>query len=319
MATFLCRALLAAVLAQGTSAVPPRDPLASPPGRGVRDANDARGWVALGRVYLDLLIADRVGRTRGDTVWTHIVLDSADRAFARAAAAFGLVGVSPEGDSARVLRVQVWSERALLVWERSGITRGADVWGPVPGDLRLSPVLEELGENLLRACSAHGVLLTAAAADSYAAWYMRYVRGLRPDLLVVPLAVWRSDPAFRVRAAADLRLGPGGRGGGATWLAALVERRPACISMAFERPPDGGARLRWTARPLVWVAARHSGDDRVPPRDFVFAALRMALDNHDPWARSALALYARAARATPALCEALTTFKIAHEISECRG
>jgi hypothetical protein len=88
--------------------------------------------------------------------------------------------------------------------------------------------------------------------------------------------------------------------------------------MAFERPPDSRARLRWTARPLVWVAGRHSGGDRVPPRDFVFAALKMALDDHDPWARSALALYARSARATPALCEGLGAFEIAREISGCR-
>ena len=316
MATFLCRALLAAALAQGTSVAPPRDSLGSPRAGVARDPNDGHSWAALGRLYLGLLAADHSGPTRRDTVWAHAVLDSADQALARAAASLGPIGVSPEGDSARVLRVQVWSERALLAWELGGITRGAAVWGPVPADLRLSPVLEELGENLLRACPTHGVLLTAAAADSYAAWYMRYVRGLRPDLLVVPLTVWRSDPAFRVRAAADLRLGPVGRGAG--WLAALVERRPACISMAFERPPGGRVQLRWTARPLVWVAGRHPGDDRVPPRDFVFAALRMALDDHDPWARSALALYARAARTTRALCEALGAFRISRENSGCR-
>jgi hypothetical protein len=316
MATFLCRALLAAALAQGTSAVPPRDSLASPRGRVARDPNDGHSWAALGRLYLGLLTADRTGQGRRDTNWTHAVLDSADHALARAAASLGPAGVSPEGDSARVLRVQVWSERALLAWELGGIAHGTDAWGPVPPDLRLSPVLEELGENLLRACPTHGVLLTAAAADSYAAWYMRYVRGLRADLLVVPLTVWRGDPAFRVRAAADLRLGPAGRGEG--WLAALVQRRPACISMAFERPPGGGGQLRWTARPLVWVAARHLGDDPVPPRDFAFAALKMALDDRDPWARSALALYARAARATPALCEALSTFKVADANTGCR-
>ena len=314
MATFLCKALLAAALAQGSSAAPARDSLALPQDRVVRDPSDGHGWAVLGRLYLGLLTADR--EARRDTVWAAAVLDSADDALARAAALLGLAGVSPEGDSARVLRVQVWSERALLAWERGGVTRGAEVWGPLPADLRLSPVLQELGENLLRACPAHGVLLTAAAADSYGAWYMRYARGLRPDLLVVPLSVWHSDTAFRVRAAADLRLGPRGRGEG--WLAALVERRPACISMAFERPPDGRGQSRWTARPLVWVAGRQSGSDRVPPRDFVFAALKMALDDHDPWARSALALYARAARVTPALCEGLAEFKIPRESSGCR-
>ena len=315
MATFLCRVLLAAALAQGTPATPPRDSLASPRGPVARGPTDGHGWATLGRRFLGQLTTDRTGPTRRDTVWTRAVLDSADQALARAAASLGPVGVSPEGDSVRVLRVQVWSERALFGWEFRGLARGTDAWGPVPADLRLSPVLEELGENLLRACPAHGVLLTAAAADSYAAWFMRYVRGLRSDLLVVPLSVWRTDRPFRVRAAADLRLGPVGRGEG--WLAALVERRPVCISMAFERPPDGGARVRWTARPLVWVAGRHPGDDRVPPRDFVFAALRMALDDHDPWARSALALYARAARATRALCEALGAFKIPGARSGC--
>src|SRR6266699_3048310 len=58
-------------------------------------------------------------------------------------------------------------------------------------------VLDELGENLLRACPAGGLLLTAGDADFYAAWYMRFARGLRPDLLVLPLAAWRSTPATR--------------------------------------------------------------------------------------------------------------------------
>jgi hypothetical protein len=84
--------------------------------------------------------------------------------------------------------------------------------------------------------------------------------------------------------------------------------------MAFERPPDG-AHIRWRARPLVWVAARHQDDRGVPPRDFVFAALKMALEDDDPWARSALALYARATRA---LCEALGAFKVADASSGCR-
>src|SRR5205809_830132 len=74
-------------------------------------------------------------------------------------------------------------------------------------DLRVPPVLDELGENLLRACPAGGVLLTAGDADFYAAWYMRFARGLRPDLLVLPLAAWRSDAVLRARLMADLKLG----------------------------------------------------------------------------------------------------------------
>src|SRR5437660_1685659 len=81
------------------------------------------------------------------------------------------------------------------------------------------------------------------------------------------------------------------------------------------RPP--APRIGWSTRPLVWVAGPHLKDDRVPPRDFVFAALRLALDNNDAWAPPALALYARAARTTPALCEALKTFRLTNEIPRC--
>jgi hypothetical protein len=56
----------------------------------------------------------------------------------------------------------------------------------------------------------------------------------------------------------------------------------------------------------------------VPPRDFVFAALRVALDERGPWAAPALALYARAARATPALCEAFRAFRLIGEIGTCK-
>ncbi len=124
--------------------MPPQDSVAAPPAAVAPDSTDGRGWAARGRAYLAQLIADRNEQPRRDTVWTRAVLDSADQALAQAAAALGAPGVSPEGDSARVLRVQVWSERTLLAWEGGGIARGADFWGPVPADLRLSPVLEEL-------------------------------------------------------------------------------------------------------------------------------------------------------------------------------
>jgi len=191
-----------------------------------------------------------------------------------------------------------------------------ETWGPLPMDLRVPPVLDELGENLLRACPAGGVLLTAGDADFYAAWYMRFARGLRPDLLVIPLAAWRSDAVLRARLAADLKLRA--RTGADAWLGELVRRRPVCVSMAFERPPETRPRIRWETRPLVWVAGPEGKSPRVPPRDFVFGALRVALDATDPWAEPALAAYTRAARATPALCEAMATFRVATDVAACR-
>jgi hypothetical protein len=249
-------------------------------------------------------------------VAARLVLDTAEQLLARAVQLLGAEGSTPAGDSARVLRVGAWSLRSRLAWEERGLAVGPSEWGPVPLDLKLPPVLDELGENLLRACPMWGVLLTANDADSYAAWYMRFARGLRPDLFIVPLAAWRSDSALRSQLVTDLRLAR--HYGGDALLGELARHRPVCISMAFERPPEPNPRIGWTTRPLVWVAGPHLTDDRVPARDFVFAALRVALDGQDPWAQPALALYVRAARATPALCEAMRTFKVTDAIPGCR-
>jgi hypothetical protein len=320
MATFLCNALALVTLLQ---APPPTDSLATLRVRAARDSTDAQLWLLMGRAYLGLG-AEAHGatlRSSEDSEWTRAVLDTAEAALARAAALAGPLGTSAVGDSARVLRVGAWAARSWLAWESAGIGAGVEVWGPLPTDLRVPPVLDELGENLLRACPAGGVLLTAGDADFYAAWYMRFARGLRPDLLVVPLAAWRTDPALRARLVADLKLGRR-RGGGASgddaWLAELVRRRPVCVSMAFERPPETRPRIRWEVRPLVWVAGPEGKSPRVPPRDFVFGALRVALDAYDPWAEPALATYGRAARTTPALCEPMATFRVAAEVPTCR-
>jgi len=272
----------------------------------------------LGRLYLQL--AENAHgpphRALEDSAAVRALLDTSDAALARAGQLLAPSGSTPDGDSARVLRVGAWSARARLAWDEKGINVGPQEWGPVPLDLRVPPVLEELGENLLRACPMWGVLFTASEADSHAAWYMRFSRGLRPDVLIVPLAAWRADSLLRARVAADLKLAR--RRDPDAAIGELVKRRPVCVSMAFERPPEPRPRIGWATRPLVWVAGPHLKEDRVPPRDFVFAALRLALDNHDAWAPPALALYARAARATPPLCEALRTFRLTNEIPSCR-
>jgi len=238
---------------------PPTDSLDALRIRAARDSTDAQLWLLMGRAYLGLGVEAHgaTHRSSEDSEWTRAVLDTAEDALVRAAALAGPLGASAVGDSARVLRVGAWAARWWLGWESRGLDAGVETWGPLPGDLRVPPVLDELGENLLRACPAGGVLLTAGDADFYAAWYMRFARGLRPDLLVVPLAAWRSDPVLRARLVADLKLGrrrASGAAGDETWLAELVRRRPVCVSMAFERPPETRPRIRWGVRPLVWVA-----------------------------------------------------------------
>ncbi|HXL08540.1 MAG TPA: hypothetical protein VN964_16575 [Gemmatimonadales bacterium] len=313
MGTFLCSVVALATLVQA-----PSDSLAALRERVARDSLDGAGWLLVGRGYLQEAeeAHGRAHRAEGDSAWARAALDTAEAALARAVALAGPAGPSAAGDSARVLRVGVWAARSRLTWEEGGIAAALDAWGPLPTDLRVPAVLEELGENLLRACPPGGVLLTAGEADSDAAWYMRFARGLRPDLLVLPLAAWRSDAPLRARLARDLKLARRSANDG--WLAELARRRPVCVSMAFERPPDVRPRVGWAPRSLVWVAGPQGKGPAVPARDFGFAALRVGLDAHDPWADPALAVYTRAARATRALCEPLATFKVSAEVATCR-
>ena len=325
MGTSLCSALAIATLLQAPPPPPPppsqgsgSPPPDSPAGlrdRVARDSTDAQLWLMMGRAYFELGTEAHGAPHRGpeDSAWTRAVLDTADGALVHAGALAAGGGSNAVGDSARVLRVGAWAARSWLGWKTLGIEAGQVALGPLPTDLRLPAVLEELGENLLRACPSGGVLFTAEAADSYAAWFMRFARALRPDLIVIPLAVWRSDAVLRRRLASDLKLSR--RSGDDAGLAELARRHPVCVSMVFERPPQ---RLNWDARPLEWVAGPQGKSPRVPPRDFVFAALRQALDQHDPWADPALAAYTRAARTTRALCEPLATFKVASEVASCR-
>jgi len=319
MATSLSSALLLAVLLQAPVPGSPPDSLAALRERTARDSTDAELWLLMGRAYLELG-AEAHGpghRAPEDSAWARAMLDTADGALTRAAAIAGPLGTSVVGDSARVLRVGTWAARSWGAWEAVGIEAGQQSLGPLPTDLRLPAVLEEWGENLLRACPTGGVLLTANGADSYAAWFMRFARNLRPDLLVLPLAAWRADAPLRARLARDLKLAR--RADTDPYLRELVRRRPVCVSMGFDRPPETRPpRIAWQPRTLQWVAGAGSASARVPPRDFVFAALRLALDDHDPWAEAALAAYTRAARTTPGLCEAMATFKVASDVAGCR-
>jgi len=318
MATFLFRGVLAVLLLQA----PPAADTVRPGlwSRVAADSTDGKAWLDVGRVYVEIVRGYHAHRSPPppDTAWVRALLDTADQAFASAAR------WSPgtrTADSAQVFRVYTWGQKALLAWESGGSEAATATWHALPETLRLPPVLEELGENLLRACPRAGVLLTAGDADTYAAWYMRFARGLRPDLLILPLGPWENDSVFRARVVHDTRLRGVGRGGrvgaGGPELRAFAERRPVCASMGFERPPTLRPRLSWNTRPVVWVAGAEPKGERVPAEDFVFAALRLALDQHDTWSPPAIALYRRAAGVTPALCRPLGTFGIATEVG-CR-
>jgi hypothetical protein len=323
MATFLCSVAITATLLQGGrgAAGPAADALTPLRSRVAQDSGDAEAWFGLGQGYLRWSVRYHLhrppgsGGMAGDTAWARAILDTADEAFDRVAT---LRAGTAAGDSARVLRVFAWGERAFLAWELEGsAAAAARTWGLLPSDAKLPPVLQELGENLLRACPRQGVLLMSEPATTHAAWFMRFGRMLRPDVVVLPLAVWATDSAFRRAVLREMNLSRAGRAPDAS-VAPVIARRPLCASMGFERPPELRPHVPWSTRPLVWAAGRGARDNPVPPQDFVFAALKLALDANDAWARPAIAVYRRAAALTPALCHTITGYQVPKDKVRCR-
>src|SRR3989442_15060529 len=158
MATFLSSALLVALLQGRPGPVAGADSLAALRARVGQDSGDADAWFQLG-LGLMRLAADyhrHAGAT--DTAATRATLDTADLAFTRAAA---LEPSTARADSARAFRVFAWGERAVLAWESEGSDAGVRTFGLMPPGARLTPVLEELGENLFPACPPAGGLLTS--------------------------------------------------------------------------------------------------------------------------------------------------------------
>jgi hypothetical protein len=299
MAIFLCSALLVAL--QGP---PAADSLDAWWRRVAADSADAAAWVAIGHAYAARAAAYHREHPAGGARGAAIALDTAAAAFGRAAAR----PPGPARDSALAYAAFTWGEATLLAWEVHGLEALVAAGAPEAARLRLPPVLSELGENLLRACPAEGVLLTAGDVDTYAAWFLRLGRHLRPDVIVIPLAIWEADAVFRERVASDLQL-PDPDDAAATWRA-LAGRRPVCASTAFERPPLASVGLNWRAAPLVWVA----GPARVgstPATDFVFEAARLAHTTREAWADDVIAVYRRAAALTRSLCSALAAFNLA--------
>ena len=316
MAIFLCNVGLAATLLQAALPVARVDTLDALRARVAKDSGDADAWFLLGAGYLQLSStyhAHHGGPIPDDTLWARAILDTADEAFTRVAT---LRAGTVVGDSARVLRGIAWSERAILAWEQGGSDAVARTWAKLPADAKPPAVLQELGENLLRACPRQGVLLTAGAPSRYSTWYMRFGLGMRPDVLVLPLEVWRGDSAMRQEIRRERRVR--GRRGTDQGLDGVIDKRPVCASMGFEQAPDIRPKQRWSTRPLVWTAGPGAGANPVPPQDFVFAALKLALDANDVWARPAIAVYRRAAALTPALCRSMTGFGVPAEVVACR-
>src|SRR5712671_1833328 len=305
MGIFLYKAAVAVMLVQSPHPDSVRVGLWA---RVAADSTDGPAWLELGRTYLERAAEYHTHRkpVTVDTVLAHAILDTAQMAFERAAR---WSAGTRTADSAGVYRVYTYGERAYVEWEAAGTTAATRTWHTLPEGLRLPPVLEELGENLLRACPHQGILFTAGETDTQAAWYLRFSRGLRPDLMVVPYNRWYADSVLRNRVLRELKTRDPS-------LRALSQSRAVCASMGFERPPDERA-IKWNRRPLVWVTGKETKADRVPPQDFVFAALKLAVDEHETWTEPVIALYRRAATNVGGLCKAFDTFELSAEVG-CR-
>src|SRR5438093_926776 len=170
MAISLCSALVLVTLSQAPPLpVAPTDSLATLRGRAAQDSSDAQLWLLMGRAYLGLGVEAHgaTHRSSEDSVWTRAVLDTAEEALGRAAALAGPLGSSAVGDSARVFRVGAWAARSWLGWEVGGVKAGVEAWGPLPMDLRVPPVLDELGtapeSRRVTSCSARCAWRSTAA------------------------------------------------------------------------------------------------------------------------------------------------------------
>src|SRR3989442_15541064 len=126
MATFPCSGALLAALLQAPAS------LAALRARLAHDSADGRGWLLLGRADLARFEEARARRPAPDSAWARAVLDTVDQALARAALLLGPPGATPEGDSARVLRVAGWGGRPRLAVEAGGRGGATPAGGPPP-------------------------------------------------------------------------------------------------------------------------------------------------------------------------------------------
>lgn len=321
MATFLSSLKLVVALAQVPAAAQKPSPnaladsLTALRTRLAQDSGNGSLWYQLGLALLRSDLETHGHHAPGDALATMALLDTADFAFRRAT---GLLAGTRQGDSARVFRAFTWGREALRAWETAGIDAAAERWHAAPEDVRLPAVLEELGENLLRACPSGGVLIVRAGPDAQAATFLRMARQLRSDLTIVPYEVWRGDSVLQARVVQDFGKALPAHVAPSTALVRVSARRALCAETGFEKPPElPGGRVVWKVRTLVWVAGVERQTDYVPPQDFVFTALRLALDANDPWAAPAVQVYRRAAGLTPALCPTLAGFGVKDAVG-CR-
>lgn len=249
---------------------------------------DGRAWLFLGRIYLaDAQRWHREGHLADPP--GSLLLDFAGASFEQSQQLLA--------DSGNVHRVLVAVERATNRVEQGGWA--AAVAHGLPADeLPLPPVLGELGRNLLASCPNRGVLVTGSLVETAAAWGVRLLDGVRPDLILLRPDLYAWDARYRVAMARVLEVDSTAE------LPVALQRASATRQICLTPTVDSltGSAVAWRAVGLVLAAgpALTSGDEPLTVHLFARTGLAGSV-----WGEAVRDVYDLAARRNQLLCQTL--------------
>lgn len=256
--------------------------------RATEQPSDGHAWFLLGRIHLsDAQRWHRSGHP-GESSSASRLLDFAGTSFESAQELLT--------DSGGVFRVVVAMERATLRIEVAGWDSLA-TWRLPSEDLPLTPVLAELGRNLLASCAKNGVFLTGSSvAEAAAVWGIR-VQGERSDLVLLRPDMYQFDQRYRARMAAVLGADP--TSDLTTTLTGAARTRPICLGPTVDTAV--APNLDWKPSQLLLATTVANGPT---PALSLFQFVRIG-PTGSVWAGAARDLYELAARRNRGLCTTL--------------
>jgi hypothetical protein len=250
--------------------------------------SDGHAWFLLGRIHLsDAQRWHRAGHP-GETSSASHLLEFAGTSFEAAQELLT--------DSGAVFRVVVAMERATLRVEAAGWDSLA-TWRVPFEQLPLTPVLAEMGRNLLASCARNGVLLTDSSAVAAAAVWGIRLQGERSDIVLLRPDMYQSDLRYRGRMATVL--GVDSTSDLAAALGSVARTRPVCLAPTVDSAVAPG--LTWIPSQLV-LATTASGVQSSALTLFQFVRIG---PTGSVGAGAARDLYDLAARRNRGLCSTL--------------
>jgi hypothetical protein len=200
--------------------------------------SDGHAWFLLGRIHLsDAQRWHRAGHPGEPSSASHL-LEFAGTSFEAAQELLT--------DSGAVFRVVVAMERATLRVEAAGWDSLA-TWRVPFEQLPLTPVLAEMGRNLLASCARNGVFLTDSSMVAAAAVWGIRVQGERSDVVLLRPDMYQSDPRYRARMSTVL--GVDSTSDLAAALESVARTRPVCLAPTVDSLVAPG--LHWVRSQLL--------------------------------------------------------------------